>query len=183
MQILWAQAVAQRCSNCCDNVRASERERETEWKKCDSVYKQYSRRSKWWQNQRFQLNCVSGRLFVRIRLIDRVHSFSSLSPRFVSFLSAHNPFADFIHRTSVDMHDFPVYYNINIFYQFNSNFVNSNTTVLFSYVGISLEWVARFSLFCSPFTFHSFYLVDVFLCLSDSLCPRPAPAHMTFDLC
>lgn len=26
-------------------------------------YKQFSRRSKWWQNQRFQLNCVSGRWF------------------------------------------------------------------------------------------------------------------------
>lgn len=33
MQILWAQAVAQRGSNCCDNVRASERERERQSEK------------------------------------------------------------------------------------------------------------------------------------------------------
>lgn len=50
--------------------QASERKMLNEKKNVTiSTNNTFKRRSKWWQNQRFQLNCVSGRLFVRIWLI------------------------------------------------------------------------------------------------------------------
>lgn len=86
----------------CAVWQASELNKKNADKKSDIVYEWFSRRSKWWQNQRFQLNCVSGRLFVRISVNTQSPIlslscayifFCSYVIRFIWMLSTHNPLA------------------------------------------------------------------------------------------
>lgn len=153
-------------------------------------YKQFSRRSKWWQNQRFQLNCVSGRWFgIEFSLMahTRIHiiyfSFQLWSIQSTRYFVSRFFSCVFIFLfTSII--GYPLYIcwhgihpslQYTYFYQIELNFVNSSATSLLSYVVVTVEWViilVFLFLFCrcsfSGFLFSlnpcRMYMYSLFIC-------------------